>query len=89
MRRLLAKLVRHRVSQLGMVLAAASGCVFLGLVVLHLRGFHQNPYADIVVVVVLPTLFGLGLLLMVGAFGCSAGASEPGASAKRPGRKLI
>jgi cytochrome bd-type quinol oxidase subunit 2 len=65
MRRLLAKLVRHRVSQLGVVLTLASGCVFLGLVVLHLRGFRQNPYADIVVIVMLPALFALGLLFMV------------------------
>jgi hypothetical protein len=56
--------MRHRLSQLGIVLTLASGGVFLGLLVLHLRG-PQNPYADIVVFVMLPALFALGLLFMV------------------------
>jgi len=64
MRRLLAQLVSHPISAIGVVLAVASGCVFLGLLVHHILGFRGNLYADIVVFVMLPTLFAVGLLLM-------------------------
>lgn len=65
MRFLLTQLMRHWISQIGIVLAVASGLVFLGLVVVHLRGFQQNPYADLVVFGALPALFAAGLLLTV------------------------
>src|SRR5688572_9380124 len=64
MRRLVAQLVSHPVSAVGVVLAVASGCVFAGLVAFHLLGSPGNPYSDIVVFVGLPALFAVGLLLM-------------------------
>ena len=64
MRRLVVKLASHPISALGGVLAVASGFVFLGLAVLHLLGSPGNPYADIVVFVMLPAVFALGLLLV-------------------------
>jgi nitrate/TMAO reductase-like tetraheme cytochrome c subunit len=64
MRRLVAQLVSHPISAIGVVLAVASGCVFAGLVLLHLLGSPGNPYGDIVVFVLLPALFAVGLLLM-------------------------
>jgi hypothetical protein len=64
MRRLLPQLLSHPISAIGVVLAVASGCVFLGLVALHILAAPANPYADIVVFVLLPPLFALGLLLM-------------------------
>jgi len=64
MRRLAVRLVSHPISAVGLVLALASGCVFAGLVVIHLFASPGNPYADIVVFVMLPPLFAVGLLLM-------------------------
>ena len=64
MRRLVVRLASHPISALGGVLAVASGSVFLGLAVIHLFGSPGNPYADIVVFVMLPALFALGLLLV-------------------------
>ena len=64
MRRLAVRLVSHPISAVGLVLALASGCVFAGLVVIHLFASPGNPYADIVVFVMLPPLFGVGVLLM-------------------------
>ena len=64
MRRLVAQLLGHPISAVGVVLAVASGCVFAGLVLLHLLGSPTNPYGDIVVFVMLPALFAVGLLLM-------------------------
>ena len=64
MRRLAAKLVSHPVSAVGIVLAVASACVFAGLGLLHILGSPGNPYGDIVVFVMLPALFAVGLLLM-------------------------
>jgi hypothetical protein len=46
------------------VLALASACVFVGLVVVHLFASPGNPYADIVVFVMLPPLIAAGLLLL-------------------------
>jgi hypothetical protein len=64
MRRLAVRLVSHPISAVGLVLALASGCVFVALVVVHLLASPGNPYADIVVFVMLPPLLAVGLLLM-------------------------
>ena len=58
------RLVTHPISAIGIVVAVASGCVFVGLAVLHLFGAPANPYADIVVFVMLPAVFAAGLLLV-------------------------
>lgn len=64
MRHLAARLLGHPISAIGLVLALASGCVFVGLVVVHLFASPGNPYADIVVFVMLPPLFIVGLVLI-------------------------
>ena len=64
MRRLVAQLFSHPVSAIGVVLVVASGCVFAGLVLLHLLGSPRNPYGDLVVFLLVPALFAFGLLLM-------------------------
>jgi hypothetical protein len=63
-RNLVVRLASHPVSAIGAILAVASGCVFLALAILHLFGAPGNPYADIVIFVMLPALFAVGLLLM-------------------------
>ena len=63
-RRLALRLVSHPISAVGLAIAVASGCVFLAQAVLHLFGSPANPYADIVVFVLLPTVFALGLLMV-------------------------
>lgn len=64
MRRLVVRLASHPISAIGIVLVVASGFVFLALAVLHLFGTPGNPYADIVVFVMLPAVFAVGLLLI-------------------------
>ena len=63
-RNLVVRLASHPVSAIGAILSVASGCVFLALAILHLFGAAGNPYADIVIFVLLPALFAVGLLLM-------------------------
>ena len=63
-RNLVVRLASHPVSAIGAILAVASGCVFLALAILHLFGAPGNPYGDIVIFVMLPALFAVGLLLM-------------------------
>jgi hypothetical protein len=64
MRRVAAAVLRNRVSAIGVALVTASGLLFLFLIALDLAGFLQNPYVGIVVFVVLPAIFLLGLLLI-------------------------
>src|SRR4029453_10280386 len=63
-RNLVVRLASHPVSAIGAILSVASGCVFLALAILHLFGAPGNPSADIVIFVMLPALFAVGLLLM-------------------------
>jgi NapC/NirT cytochrome c family, N-terminal region len=79
MRRLATRLLGHPISAIGLVLALASGCVFVGLVVVHLLASPGNPYADIVVFVMLPPLFAVGVLLM--AVGLQLERRRPGTAA--------
>ena len=63
MRRLEA-LVRHPVAIAGAVLATASAVLFVAMVIAALVGLFKNPYAGLVVFVIIPALFVLGLLLV-------------------------
>jgi hypothetical protein len=62
-------LFRNLVSIAGAVVATTSAAVFLVVFFADLIGLHTNPYLGIVFFLVLPGLFGLGLLLVpVGAW---------------------
>ncbi len=56
--------LRNRISAFGVALTTASAFLFLVLVALESLGFLQNPYAGIVVFVMVPALFVAGLLLI-------------------------
>jgi hypothetical protein len=60
----LAAALRNRVSAVGVALTTASALLFLFLLLLDLLGFLRNPYVGIVIFVLVPALFALGLLLI-------------------------
>jgi hypothetical protein len=64
MRRLLAAALRNRISGIGVALTTASALLFLFLIALELLGFLKNPYVGIIIFVLVPTLFILGLLFI-------------------------
>ena len=64
MRPLVAAALRSRLSALGIALTTASAFLFLALLGLELLGYLQNPYAGIVVFIMVPALFVFGLLLI-------------------------
>ena len=64
MRQVYATALRNRTSAIGIALTTASALVFLVLLALDLFGVLQNPYAGLVVFVLVPALFVLGLLLI-------------------------
>jgi len=64
MRPIVAAALRGRLSAMGIALTTASALIFLFLVALELLGYLHNPYVGIVIFVVLPALFVLGLLLI-------------------------
>ena len=64
MRPRLATALRHPVSAIGVALTTASAFFFFILLALQALGFLQNPYTGILVFVVVPALFLVGLLLI-------------------------
>jgi NapC/NirT cytochrome c family, N-terminal region len=60
----LEALVRHPVAIAGAVIATASAVLFIALVIAVVAGLLNNPYAGLIVFIVLPALFVLGLLLI-------------------------
>jgi hypothetical protein len=64
MRPIVAAALRSRISAVGIALTTASAFLFLTLLGLELLGFLQNPYAGIVVFILMPALFAFGLLLI-------------------------
>ena len=60
----LTSVLRNRLSAIGVALTTASALIFLGLVALDYLGDLQNPYAGLVVFIMVPALFVLGLLLI-------------------------
>ncbi len=59
-----ALLPRHAVALLGAALTTVSAVVFLVVFLGDLFGLHQNPYLGILLFLVLPALFVLGLVLI-------------------------
>jgi hypothetical protein len=57
-------LLRHPLSIIGAVLTTASAAVFIALVIAEFAGWLENPYAGLVVFVMVPAVFLLGLLLI-------------------------
>lgn len=64
MRSRLAAALRHPVSALGVALTTSGAFVFLALVGLQALGFLENPYAGILVFILVPAVFLVGLLLI-------------------------
>jgi hypothetical protein len=62
MRPLATAALRSRLAAAGIALTTASAGLFLALLVLELFGYLRNPYAGIVVFIMVPALFALGLL---------------------------
>lgn len=61
---ILAATLRNRIAALGIALTTASGVIFLFLIGLELLGFLHSPYAGILVFLLVPAFFALGLLLI-------------------------
>jgi hypothetical protein len=59
-----ASYLKHPLSLAGVVLTTASGVAFVALAIASLVGLFTNPYAGLVVFVVVPAFFVLGLLLI-------------------------
>ena len=64
MRRAVAAVLRSRIATVGATLTTAGALLFLVLVALDLFGYIENPYAGIVIFILLPAIFVLGLLLI-------------------------
>jgi len=64
MRAFVVAALRSRLSALGIALTTASALIFLGLILLEVLGALKNPYIGIVIFVIMPVLFVLGLLLI-------------------------
>src|SRR5688572_8160555 len=61
--------LRNPISRIGIALTTASALLFLALLAIDLLGFLENPYTGLVVFVMVPALFVLGLLLIpIGLF---------------------
>jgi NapC/NirT cytochrome c family protein len=57
-------LARHPLSMVGVLLTTASAVIFIALIIAALAGMLKNPYAGLVVFVLIPAAFLLGLLLV-------------------------
>jgi hypothetical protein len=64
MRPSIAAALRNRIAGIGIALTTAAGLLFVVLVGLELFGFLASPYAGIVVYVMVPAIFILGLLVI-------------------------
>jgi hypothetical protein len=64
MRPLFATALRDPISAIGIALTTAAGLLFVFLLVVQLAGFLDGPYAGIVVFVMVPALFVVGLVLI-------------------------
>ena len=56
--------LRNRVSAVGVAVTTASALLFLSLIALDFLGFLANPYLGILIFIILPALFVVGLLLI-------------------------
>lgn len=64
MRQSFVAALRNPIAAIGIALTTATGLLFVFLVALQLLGFLDNPYAGIVVYVLVPAVFIFGLLLI-------------------------
>lgn len=64
MRLLFADVLRHPISRIGVALTTASALLFAFLILIDSLGFLQNPYAGLVVFLLVPGLFVCGLVLI-------------------------
>jgi hypothetical protein len=64
MRLVVSALLRSRASAVGATLATAGALLFVVLVALSFFGYLENPYAGIVVFILVPAIFLFGLLLI-------------------------
>ena len=64
MRPAVAAVLRSRIATVGATLTTAGALLFLVLVALDLFGYIENPYAGIVIFILVPAIFVLGLLLI-------------------------
>ena len=64
MRPVVASVFRSRIAATGMTLTTAGAVLFLVLLALDFLGYLENPYAGIVVFIMIPAIFVLGLLLI-------------------------
>ena len=64
MRPSFAAALRNPISAIGVALTTASSLLFLFLFLIHLFGFLENPYTGILVFVLLPALFLIGLSII-------------------------
>ena len=59
-----APYLRHPLSIVGVIITTASGVAFVALAIAAMLGLFNNPYAGLVVFVVVPAVFVFGLLLI-------------------------
>ena len=64
MRPVVARALRNPISRIGIALTTASALLFLFLLVFHMAGFLRNPYVGLLVFILVPTLFIVGLILI-------------------------
>lgn len=64
MRPVIARVLSSRLSAIGVALTTASALLFLILLALDLSGALQNPYDGILIFLIMPALFVLGLILI-------------------------
>ena len=74
-------LARHPLAILGALIATASAVAFVVLVIAALAGLFENPYAGLVVFIVIPALFVIGLVLIPAGMWLQARALERDPSA--------
>ena len=58
------RILRHPVAMIGSWLTTFSAVLFVLVFALELLGFHANPYVGIVIFLIIPALFVLGLLMI-------------------------
>jgi hypothetical protein len=83
MRLTFADALRHPVSALGVVLTTASALLFLALFTAHAFGFLQNPYLGILVFILIPIVFVIGLLMIPAGFWLDRRREAAGLPARR------
>ena len=82
-----ARLLRHPLAIAGVILTTVSAVVFAALLVAMLSGaFFNNPYAGLVVFIVVPALLVLGLLLIAQGVARAPLAAAPWPCGTRLGR---